>query len=114
MYGNLSSCGSFSKPKKNENEINETAEVNVLAYVMQIPSMSTRQIAVEAGVSQRTVVLKKNKFHPYKKWFALNNLTHDNITWYIIETMTLNYDWNIRKIIFVIQLTDPYIKAYTK
>ena len=67
LYDNLGIYGSFTKPK-NEKRINEAAEVNVLAIVDQNPRISTREIAEEAGTSQRTVVrvLKTNKFHPYK------------------------------------------------
>lgn len=68
LYDNLGEYGSFCKLNETAKGINEEAEVNVLARVMQNPSVSTREIAVEAGKSQRTVVrvLKKHKFHPYK------------------------------------------------
>lgn len=67
-YDNLGIYGSFTKPKNENRVINEAAEVNVLASVNQNPRVSTREIAEEAGTSQRTVVrvLHKHKFHPYK------------------------------------------------
>ena len=72
LYDNLGAFGSFGKPKKTESHINEEAEVNVLAAVMQDPSTSTREIAGATGKSQRTVVrvLKQHKFHPYKMTVA--------------------------------------------
>lgn len=68
LYQNLRQFGSFTKPKRDEGVINEDMQINVLAYVDQNPSTSTRQIAAEVGVSQSTVmrILKKHKFHAYK------------------------------------------------
>lgn len=91
LYDNLGEYGSFCNLNKTAKGINEEAEVNVLARVMQNPSVSTREIAVEAGKSQRTVVrvLKKHKFHPYKLQVAqlLNpddyNRRFEYCTWFI-------------------------------
>jgi hypothetical protein len=69
LYDNLGNYGSFTQPKNYPNiRINEAAEVNVLANINQNPRISTREVAEEAGTSQRTVVrvLKKHKFHPYR------------------------------------------------
>lgn len=68
LYRNLRQFDSFSKPKRNASVINKDNEINVLAYVNQTPSTSTRQIAVEVSVSQTTVmrILKKHKFRAYR------------------------------------------------
>lgn len=68
IYDNLGRYGSFSKPKKTVENIDQETQINVLAATYRNPSTSTRELAVDCGTSQRTAVriLKKHKFHPYK------------------------------------------------
>lgn len=67
LYDNLGQYGSFDRPRK-VCGVAEDTQINVLASIHGNASTSTRQIAEEVGVAQRTVVkvLKIHKFHPYK------------------------------------------------
>lgn len=68
LYHNLTLCGTYVKQKKNEININEIAQINVLEIVKQYPPKSNRAYTMEVVVSQYTVVrsLKQHKHSAYK------------------------------------------------
>lgn len=69
LQQNLINYGSFKKirPKKYNVQSAENAAIDVIGAVIADPSISSRQIEVDSGISRRRAltILKKNKFKPY-------------------------------------------------
>ncbi|KAJ8946990.1 hypothetical protein NQ318_019071 [Aromia moschata] len=66
---NLVEYGGFNKPRPKNYRIQDAEDVaiNVVGMVVVNPSISSRQIEAESGISRRRAlsVLKKHKFRPY-------------------------------------------------
>ena len=65
---NLRNYAAFKKPKRTERQfVNEDVELNVLLSVAKNTQISTREIAQNIGMLDRTVhtILKKHKIKPY-------------------------------------------------
>lgn len=66
---NLIHCGSFNKPRPKKYNIEDAEETSmtVIAMAVAYPSISSRQIEADSGISRRRAlgILKTHKFRPY-------------------------------------------------
>lgn len=69
LHNSLATFGSFSKPKNgNVGDNEEEYEIHILAYFRASPNSSTRDAALELGISRHRIrkILKKHKMKPFK------------------------------------------------
>ncbi|KAJ8939687.1 hypothetical protein NQ318_011734 [Aromia moschata] len=85
---------------------NENIEIAILGYFSAYPTISTRQVALESGISRTTVlrILRKHRFHPYvfsivqhlKERITRKLFFLDNIIWSDEAKFTENGVFNRR------------------